>query len=251
MGRPPANIANSNLAGLPWYNLNRNYDVTESISKITAKHQLKFGAYTSRVAKSDPNGPGTWGTFDFGRNANNPLESNDAFSNALLGNFNSYTEGSCRPTNFTRMWNFEPFIQDNWRVTSRLTLDYGIRFYHWTTAKDAAMRQSHLHPAALGSNHAPVLYRPVLVNGIRMALDPLSGMTSPVVNIGNIVPGSGSLITAWRRRQDVRNSARCRDLPKIALGPRFGFAYDVFGNGKTASAAASASFTTASPPARR
>ena len=29
-----------------------------------------------------------------------------------------------------RYYNFEWFVQDNWRVTKRLTLDLGVRFYH-------------------------------------------------------------------------------------------------------------------------
>jgi len=234
-GSTPSNIANSNLTGLPWWNLNRNYDLTESVSKITSRHQVKFGAYISRVAKSDPNGPGTWGTYDFGRNTNNPLESNDAFSNALLGNFNSYTEGSDRPTNFTRMWNIEPFVQDNWRVTSRLTLDYGMRFYHWTTAKDAALRQATFIPALWTRSQAPTLYRPALVGGVRVAFNPLTGETSPAVNIGNIISGTGSLtdgIAVGGKTDGVPRGVET--FPRLSLGPRFGFAYDVFGNGSTA-----------------
>jgi hypothetical protein len=234
-GSQPANIANSNLTGIPWFNLNRNYDVTESVSKISSKHQLKFGVYTSRIAKSDPQPPGTWGTFDFGRNTNNPVDTNDAFSNALAGNFNSYSEGSDRPTIFTRMWNVEPFIQDNWRVTSRLTLDYGMRFYHWTTAKDQAMRQSTFIPALWDPKQAVTLYQPTLVNGVRMALNPLNGTIFPVVNIGNIIPGSGSLADGLAMGGRTPGVPRGLEVfPKIALGPRFGFAYDVFGNGKTA-----------------
>jgi hypothetical protein len=234
-GSTPANIANGNLTGIPWFNLNRNYDVTESISKITSKHQIKFGAYISRIAKSDPNGPGTWGAYDFSRNTTNPVDTNNAFSNALVGNFNAYSEGSDRPTNFTRMWNIEPFVQDNWRVSSRLTLDYGMRFYHWSTAKDAALRQATFIPALWTQAQAPTLYRPALSGTTRVAINPLTGQTAPAANIGNIIPGTGSLLDGMGIGGVTGGVPRgVESFPALSLGPRFGFAYDVFGNGTTA-----------------
>ena len=68
------------------------------------------------------------GSVDFGRNVNNPLDTGYAYSNAVLGVFNAYTETSSRPFGHYRLNTVEWFVQDNWKATRRLTLDYGMRF---------------------------------------------------------------------------------------------------------------------------
>ena len=233
-GSVPANTANPNLVGLPWFNLNRNWDFTENISKITGKHQIKIGIFITRIAKSDPTNGQPWGSFDFSNNASNPLNSGDGFSNALLGNFQSYSESTDRPAVFTRRWNFEPYIQDNWRVTSRLTLDYGIRFYHWTPPVEASNRFSTFVPGLYNPSQAVTLYQPTLVNGVRLALNPLTGATSPAAFIGSIIPGTGNILNGMEQAGKNGVPRGIEQYPALAIGPRFGFAYDVLGKGSTA-----------------
>ena len=48
----------------------------------------------------------------------------------LLGNFSSYTELTARVDKDVRHWQNDFYIQDNWRATSRLTFDIGVRFQH-------------------------------------------------------------------------------------------------------------------------
>src|SRR5437762_13498638 len=59
----------------------------------------------------------------------NPLDSNYGFSNAALGVFNSYTESNVRYGANMRQTLVEWFIQDSWKISKRLSLDYGMR---WT-----------------------------------------------------------------------------------------------------------------------
>jgi hypothetical protein len=232
-----SNPPNASMVAMPWYNVNVNYDLTHTFTKIFSKHQLKVGVFVTRVSKSDPAGGNYIGTYDFGRNINSSVDSNYGYSNAVLGNFNSYTEDNTRPTNFTRMWNLEPFIQDNWRVTSRLTLDYGVRFYHWTNAKDRQpSRQSSFFPHLYDPAQAVVLYRPAIVNGVRVGVDPRTGVTTLAANIGGIIPNSGNILNGIGIGGTTPGIERGVESFKnpLVLGPRFGFAYDVFGNGHTA-----------------
>ena len=232
-GSTPQNTVDPNLVGIPWFNLNRNWDFTENVSWIKGEHQMKFGLYITRIAKSDPTNGTPWGSWDFSANAANPLNSGDGFANALLGNFNSYVESTNRPAVFNRRWNFEPYIQDNWRVTSRLTFDYGIRFYHWLPPVEASNRFSAFVPSLYNSANAVTLFQPALANGVRVAENPLTGATSPAGYIGAIVPGSGNILDGIEQAGQNGVPRGLEKYPALAVGPRFGFAYDVFGNGNT------------------
>lgn len=72
-------------------------DMVDNFSWIRGSHSLKFGLYYERNWPSEgPRATNFSGFFDFSRDPNNPLETNWAFSNALLGNFRSYVEPTLR-----------------------------------------------------------------------------------------------------------------------------------------------------------
>jgi hypothetical protein len=68
------------------------------------------------------------GSFDLSRDVNNPLDTNYAYANALLGVYKSYSESDARPQDQERFTNSECYAQDTWKVTRKLTLDDGVRF---------------------------------------------------------------------------------------------------------------------------
>src|SRR5205085_2881116 len=48
-------------------------------------------------------------------------------SNVALGVYNSFTQAATAINGLYRYWNMEFYAQDTWKVTPRLTLDYGMR----------------------------------------------------------------------------------------------------------------------------
>jgi hypothetical protein len=132
---------NSNSA--PDTNFDNIWSVNEKISKVIGAHNLKAGVYYEHNNKMQNGGTGSYlGSYNFsGGNVLNPNDTNDGWANAYLGNINSYSEGQRSVGNFV-YHTVEAFVQDNWRVSRRVTLDLGIRFYDIapieTTSNNAA-----------------------------------------------------------------------------------------------------------------
>ena len=115
----------------PYTNWNNIYSFNDAISKVQGKHNLKAGIYIERTEKVQHGGQSNYtGAYNFASGgAAMTADTQDGYANAYLGNFNSYNEGP-RDIGDWWFWQVEAFVQDNWRVSRRLTLDLGVRFYH-------------------------------------------------------------------------------------------------------------------------
>ena len=145
----------------------------------------------------------------------------------VLGNFRSYTESASRPNIDLRGQVIDWYVQDTWKATRRLTVDYGMRFTYSAPYKQANDIGANFLPSAFSQRKKVVLYRPVLDStGKRVAQNPLTGELAAVSYIGAVVPNSGN----------IRNGmvfAGASGVPDgfienrgVHFAPRFGFAYD-------------------------
>jgi len=213
----------------PYFATFNTYVISNNLSKIYNRHNLKSGIYIEKTANNKVLSSAFNGTFDFGRNTLNPFDTNYAYSNAVIGSVNSYTEANRHPVGHGRNHNIEWFIQDSFRVTKRLTLELGVRFYGITPVTGAGDQLAYFDRNAYNPAQAPKLIQPVLSGGTRLGRNPNTGEIVPAVLIGAIAPGSG---TIWNGMVVANGSIFQK--PPIQVLPRFGFAYDVFGDGKTA-----------------
>src|SRR5208337_4163085 len=104
------------------------------------------GVYIERNRKLQPGGPSYTGSYSFAKDVNNPLDSGDGFANALLGNYDTYSENSGHFVHDVYYWNREFYIQDDWRIAKRLTVNYGVRFYNMSPQIDKLHEFSYFNP---------------------------------------------------------------------------------------------------------
>ncbi len=154
------------------------------------------------------------------------------YANAATGVFNTYTQASKFALPEWRYKNYELYVQDNWKPSNRLTLDYGVRFYQLTPQWDTTLQASNFLPESFNASQAVRLYRPATVNGLRVGQDPVTGQTVDQRFIGRIVPGSGNRFNgSFQAGQGIEE--QLQDGSAFRISPRLGFAYDLLGDGDT------------------
>jgi Carboxypeptidase regulatory-like domain/TonB-dependent Receptor Plug Domain len=250
-------IGGANVAPSPpnqrypgWLNINRTQDVSISITKVAGRHTVKAGFYNNHSFKAQNVGAGGGlsfqGTVDFSNDANNALDTGFGFANAATGVFTRYQQASDFIEGQMIYDNTEFYAQDNWKVSNRLTLDYGLRFTRQGPQYDKYQQMSGFFPELWSSAQAPVLYVPGCSNGAVTcsgntlnAMDPRNGQILTAAGaantqaaIGTPIPGSGNALNGIRRAGDGIAKTGYT-WPKLVLGPRFGMAYDLTGSQTT------------------
>jgi hypothetical protein len=214
----------------------RLYSLTDSVTKVWGRHVIKIGVdlQTDSYLQAHAAAGQPEGAFDFSRNTNNANDSNYGYANGLLGNFNNYTEPSNRfdydPTSNVVDW----YTQDQWKVTHKLTLDYGLR-YMWASGLKLKTGANFV-PSMYDPNQAPVLYIPTTKkdsNGKAQAQDPTTGQYVSAAAVGLFVPNTGNLANGTFKVNTPGLPAGLVYGNGILVAPRIGFAFDPFGLGKT------------------
>lgn len=206
--------------------------LSDNFTFIHGKHSMKIGVVDIRNRKDQNGRSGYTGNLSFSTGGNNRTTGN-AFADALLGNFRTYNEADNDPVGFFRFNQVEAFWTDSWKATSKLSLEFGARFYHYSPTYT---QQNNM------ANFDPRLYNPAQA----VTIIPSSGNIDPtkggnrfngLVRAGNGIPADQT------GRVSVANSPLLLAVPIGAprgfyrpankIAPRFGFAYDLFGDNKT------------------
>lgn len=196
VGFPALTIANYGGIGRASSTLNfsNNYSARENILKTAGKHTLHFGA-EARAFFNNQSSPQTSGAMSFSTAFTQATQTTstaagDAWASFLLG-FPSATSSPYNntPAQGQRAWN--AFVQDDWRIGKKLTLNFGLRWDYESPITDRF-------------DHQIVGFDPSTVTN-------LGGASGPPVK-GGLQFASGSHRFAYNR--DLNN-----------FGPRVGFAY--------------------------
>jgi outer membrane receptor protein involved in Fe transport len=175
-------------------------DARDNASWVHGRHITTFGGDLeydqSNIRNTDRlNGDWNFDASDFLGNA---------LANFLTGNLYSFTQTSGNYSD-SRQWIPGLYIQDQWQLSPRLTLDGGLRWDPQTPMKEIRGRIEQFFPGAFAAGaHSSVI--PAAPPGLMFIGDSFNGTT---------VPATGE------------NGAYGN------FAPRLGFAYDPVGNGKT------------------
>jgi len=242
---PPSFAWGTRIANAPpntpfpgYLNVNKTNDVSISLTKVSGRHTIKTGFYNTHSFKAQQR-QGWAGTLTFANDTSNPLDTGFGFANAALGVFSSYNQFSQYVEGQFVYNNTEGYIQDNWKATSKLALDYGLRLVHQQPQYDELGQASNFLPDKWSQGQAPVLYlagcaaQPCTGTN-RQALDPLTNQLlgpSSAIAIGTLVPGSGNSTNGlFLSGNGIAKTTYT--WPALRVAPRFGMAYDILGTQK-------------------
>jgi len=111
--------------------MDKSHQFNAKLSKVIGRHSLKFGGgYTARAMDASYSNP-TNGDAQFWTevtSSSNVSGSGHSFATMLLGYPSYIRRGFTIPTLYARQPYFEGFFQDDWRATSKLTVNIGLRW---------------------------------------------------------------------------------------------------------------------------
>jgi hypothetical protein len=230
-GRAP-NVAISGYTGLtngngPYFERNIDKNLFDNLSIQRGKHTIRLGATAMWMTKTE-NATFGYATFNFGSQVNG----NDPFANFLLGQADSYTQPSRDTVPHLNYTNFEAYVQDDWKLTPRLTLNLGVRYSYFPSPSDSNHTLVNFDPALYNPASAPTIVTTTKAPNGNFA----AGNAATYAN-GLIFPTGATCSTA----KTVAPLATCSPYGSGVnpssnnnWGPRIGIAWDPLGNGKLA-----------------
>jgi len=227
-GRAP-NVSITGYTGLgngsaPYFERNIDKNIFDNLSIQHGNHTIRLG-FTSMWMQKTENASAGAASFSFTSG-----NGNDAFANFLLGQADQYSQPNKDTIPHLRYVNFEFYVQDDWKISRKLTVNAGIRYSYFPSPTDSNNTLVNFVPGLFNPANAPVI-------------DPATGSMALGNNAatyanGLIFPKGAACAAAQAVPAPLVTcspyGARVNPSSNNNWGPRLGLAYDPFGNGKWA-----------------
>lgn len=202
-------------AGFPQYASDGEQVLSEDFTKIKGSHTIQAGTMFIWGVKRQTDFAQPEGNFTF-----TGVHTNDPVADFLLGLDASFSQANTRRRGYFRYHQSESYLQDDWRVKSGLTLNLGARVVYFSSDKMQGNGYSDFDPSKWDASQAPV------VNPGGTLVTNSAGQ--PVTSTGSAANRLNGVVIAG---QNGVPAGIFTTSPHVA--PRVGFAWDIFGNGKT------------------
>jgi hypothetical protein len=172
--------------------------VSDTVTKVWGTHTVKAGFFWEWIRNSQPGNDDTNGYLQF--DPSKSTSYGNAYADLITGNLTGgYTESNFNRINDISYSTWEGFVQDSWKVSKKLTVNYGLRITHFTPWTDRT-----------GAGYA-------------------------IFNQAAFSPSCASTTFCGFEWHKIDPSVPASGFPSRAAfwQPRFGLAYDIFGSGKT------------------
>jgi Carboxypeptidase regulatory-like domain len=228
---------------MPWEHSNPTYNFRDDVTRVMGKHTFQAGVQYVFAQRNETNGAldaatgDVQGLLSFSNVNGGTLNTGNAFANFLYnagqtnitggGNaIHSYTQDSSQLRYHEHYQIAEPFLQDDWRVTPRLTLNLGVRISLFGPWQEKNLQ---------AYNWDPSVFSQTLAAQVRV--DPYTGQLIGVpgnrpipFDLSNLDP---RLINGLVQCGVHGVPAGCVNNHLFNPVPRVGFAWDPKGDGKT------------------
>ena len=110
--------------GFPIYSPYSSFALTDNLSKVMDTHTLKFGAFIEQGNKNQQSNHDT--NIVLGQWGQTTATTNN-YGDLFVGKPIEFAQASDRPVDNFRLYNYEFYAQDSWKVRRNFTLEYGVR----------------------------------------------------------------------------------------------------------------------------
>lgn len=187
-----------------------NYTLNDDVHWVRGQHNFAFGGHVELSKFDVVNVYNSYGAFTSGlAGASLAAASVNTMANFELGFLSALTQGEFELVNDRN--NFPGlYAQDSWKISHRLTLDYGVRWEDFAPWHTNVGVQTAFSPTKYAGNTGTSQFDIATTSG------------TPGLPAGMVISGDPGFPTNGVSNQYNK------------FMPRLGFAYDVFGTGKTA-----------------
>ena len=216
------------------YNTNPITTYKDNLAYTRGKHTLKMGFYLEKYQKNEQFlGVDNQGNYNFSTSMSQ--STGNALADMFLGDVYSYQEGTINNNGVPvggyghghwRRTDFEPYFEDDWKVSHKLTLNLGVRYYLFIPFHDVT--HPTLDSAFIASQYNPAAEALLDANG-NLYMPPVTPGSIPMAPLHDYTTYGNGLVQCG-----VNGIVKgCQHMSERNIGPRIGFAFDPTGSGKT------------------
>lgn len=129
----------------PYFERNLDRNIFDNFTYTAGRHTLRAGFTTQQMLKTEDASEG------------NPSFNFNTWGDFLLGDAAQYSQASRDVVPDLRFWNTEAYGEDNWKVSSNLSINLGLRWSRFPSPSDAKNTLVNFDPLVYDPNAAPAL----------------------------------------------------------------------------------------------